>query len=153
MAVQQLVMGNPKALGHTHALQRLGLEIARPVVPHQEIARAGAHPAGPVEEQNSGHTFIVHRGARSVTAWRADMTDVILSTVSPAYSAVRSTTESGIPTVGAMGENSGRPGVLYPYGGRRIVRPPPSVCDRVWGMFDNWQPSRHGGSGSNGMSA
>ena len=73
--------------------------------------RASAHPAGPVEEQNSGHTFIVHRGARSVTAWRADMTDVMRSTVSPAYSAVRSTADSGIPIVGAMGENIGRLGV------------------------------------------
>jgi hypothetical protein len=42
------------------------------------------------------------------------MTDVILSTVSPAYSAVRSTTESGIPIVGAMGENNGRPGLCIP---------------------------------------
>jgi len=39
------------------------------------------------------------------------MTDVILSTVSPAYSAARSTADSGIPIVGAMGENIGRPGV------------------------------------------
>jgi hypothetical protein len=39
------------------------------------------------------------------------MTDVILSTVSPAYSAVRSTADSGIPIVGAMGENMGRLGV------------------------------------------
>jgi hypothetical protein len=88
-------MGNPKSLGHTRALQWLGLDIASPVVSDQEVPRASTHPAGPVEVQNSGHTFIVHRGASSVTAWRADMTDVILSTVSPAYSAVRSTTESG----------------------------------------------------------
>jgi hypothetical protein len=39
------------------------------------------------------------------------MTDVILSTVSPAYSAVGSTADSGIPIVGAMGENIGRLGV------------------------------------------
>ncbi|MCW2562515.1 MAG: hypothetical protein JWQ31_1075 [Mycobacterium sp.] len=104
-------MGNPKAFGHTRALQWLGLEFARPIMPDQEIARTSAHPAGSVEEQNSGHTFIVHLGARSVTAWRADMTDVILSTVSPAYSAVRSTADSGIPIVGAMGENIGRLGV------------------------------------------
>jgi hypothetical protein len=36
---QQPIMGNPKALGHTHALQWFGLDIARPVVPDQEIAR------------------------------------------------------------------------------------------------------------------
>jgi hypothetical protein len=100
-------MGNPKAFGHTRALQGLGLDIARPIVPDQEIVRAGAHPAGPVEEQNSGHRIIVHLGARSVSAWRADMTDVMRSTVSPAYSAVRSTADSGIPIVGAMGENIG----------------------------------------------
>jgi hypothetical protein len=91
-------MGNPKALGHTRTLQWLGLNIACPIVPDQEIARAGAHPAGPVEEQNSGHTFIVHRGARSVTAWHADMTDVMRSTVSPAYSAERSTADSAPKT-------------------------------------------------------
>jgi hypothetical protein len=81
---QELVTGYPKSFCYTRALQWLGLEIARPVVPDQEIARAGTHPAGSVEEQNTGHTFIVHRGAKSVTAWRADMTDVIRSTVSPA---------------------------------------------------------------------
>jgi len=104
-------MGNPEALGHTRALQWFGLDIARPVVPDQEIVRASAHPAGPVEEQNSGHTLIVHRDASSVTAWRADMTDVMRNTVSPAYSAVWSTADSGIPIVGAMGENIGRLGV------------------------------------------
>src|SRR6267378_3405619 len=108
---QQPIMGNPKALRHTHALQWLGLDIARPVVPDQEIVRASAHPAGPVEEQNSGHTLIVHRDASSVTAWRADMTDVMRNTVSPAYSAVWSTADSGIPIVGATGENIGRLGI------------------------------------------
>jgi hypothetical protein len=102
--------GDPKALGHTRALQWLGLDIARPVVPDQEIVRASAHPAGPVEEQNSGHTLIVHRGESSVTAWRADMTDVMRSTVSPAYSAVWSTADSG-PDRWGNGENIGRRGV------------------------------------------
>jgi hypothetical protein len=53
-----LVMGNRKALGHTRALQWFGLDIARPVVSDQEIPRASTHPAGPVEEQNSGHTSL-----------------------------------------------------------------------------------------------
>jgi hypothetical protein len=39
------------------------------------------------------------------------MTDVVRSTASPAYSAARSTADSGIPIVGAMGENIGRLGV------------------------------------------
>src|SRR3954452_20348920 len=94
---QQPVTGNAKTLRHSRALQWLGLEIARLVVCNQKIDRPRAHPARPVEEQNTGHTFIVHCGVRSVTACFADMTDVILSTVSPAYSAVRSTLESGIP--------------------------------------------------------
>src|SRR3954454_4244717 len=80
----QPVIGNAKTLRDTWALQWRGLDIACAVVFDQKIDRPRAHPAGAVEEQNTGHTFIVHRGVRSVTACFADMTDVILSTVSPA---------------------------------------------------------------------
>src|SRR5689334_6827019 len=93
------------------------MQISRPVELDEEIDRPRTHAAGSVEVQHTVHAFIVHRGVRSVTACCADMTDVILSTVSPAYSAIRSTIESGIPIVGAIGENIGRPGRCKPSSG------------------------------------